>query len=166
MTIKKFKQKGGMYTVEWETSTETFRVTTPDVPEKTLIQARHEFLSTALGYFGSITNAAFYSLTISAGDVPTATLEVDIPTKYLGECARVKFPAVDRTPAYDKSGEYDTANPRNRFNAELAVFVEEIERYASGKRSQRELPFEADLPFDDEEHAVADRVTQFPRVAQ
>ena len=160
MNVKKFKMNGGLNTVEYESGGNVIKLATPDKPEKSLLQAMTAFVSTALGHFGSVTSAAFYSLSISGSDNTTSQMEVDIPTKYLGNNARVKFPAVSCSAIYDKNGDVKVDHPQNIYNAALEAFVEQIVRFASGNRSQAELPFD-----DEESHAVADKFTLFPREA-
>ena len=159
MNIKKFKMNGGINTVEFESGDNVIKIATPDRAEKELLKAMTAFVSAALGYFGSVSAASFYSVSISGSDDPTSQLEVDIPTKHLGDNARVKFPAVSRSAAYDKNGDVNIEHPRNIYNAALEAFVEHIARFASGNRLQ------AELPFDDEAGIASDKITLFSREA-
>jgi len=160
MTVKKFKINGGVTTVEFETGGDVIKIATPDKPEKTLLQAMSSFVAAALEYFGSVAGASFYSLSVSSSDNATSQLEIDIPTKYLGDNARVKFPAVSCSAVYDKNGDVNVEHPRNVYNAALEAFVDQIARFASGNRLQAELPFD-----DEEAPAAADRITLLRRGA-
>lgn len=150
--------------LEYYTGGNDLRVRSDDKPREGLFAACARVLSLALAFCDLPTglHVGFKSIEFPTGDEPGSVVKAEgLEKKIKLQLPKISSKVVERRVAggseWDR--EVDPEHPQNKFNLAVKDLREEILFYIRGQRQQLAFSFEGE---EEDERAVADKITRFP----